>query len=102
MSDHPSESSGLKCGVLLASGISALLMALGYYFVASELATLGSAIFIAVPFVAGLTIGLLVNNIKHIALSGLGGCVFTMSFFIVMGMEGIFCALMAAPQPSLR
>ena len=31
---------------------------------------LGSAIFIAVPFVAGLTIGLLVNNIKHIALSG--------------------------------
>lgn len=29
MSDHPSESSGLKCGVLLASGISALLMALG-------------------------------------------------------------------------
>ena len=74
----------------------------GYYFVASELATLSSAIFIAVPFVAGLTIGLLVNNIKHIALSGLGGCVFTMSFFIVMGMEGIFCALMAAPQPSLR
>ena len=49
------------------------------------------------PFVAGLTIGLLVNNIKHIALSGLGGCVFAMSFLIVMGMEGIFCALMAAP-----
>ncbi len=46
---------------------------------------------------AGLTIGLLVNNIKHIALSGLGGCVFAMSFLIVMGMEGIFCALMAAP-----
>ena len=36
MSDHPSESSGLKCGVLWASasGISALLMVLGYYFVA--------------------------------------------------------------------
>ena len=97
MSDHPSESSGLKCGVLWASGISALLMVLGYYFVASERTTLGSAIFIAVPFVAGLTIGLLVNNIKHIALSGLGGCVFAMSFLIVMGMEGIFCALMAAP-----
>ena len=46
---------------------------------------------------AGLTIGLLVNNIKHIALSGLVGCVFAMSFLIVMGMEGIFCALMAAP-----
>ncbi len=54
------------------------------------------------PFVADLTIGLLVNNIKHIALSGLGGCVFTMSFFIDMGMEGIFYALMAAPQPLLR
>ena len=97
MSDHPSESSGLKCGVLWASGISALLMVLGYYFVVSEPTTLGSTIFIAVPFVAGLTIGLLVNNIKHIALSGLGGCVFAMSFLIVMGMEGIFCALMAAP-----
>ena len=46
---------------------------------------------------AGLTIGLLVNNIKHITLSGLCGCVFAMSFLIVMGMEGIFCALMAAP-----
>ena len=34
MSDHPSESSGLKCGVLWASGISALLIVLGYYFVA--------------------------------------------------------------------
>ena len=60
-------------------------MVLGYYFVASECTTLGSAIFIAVPFAAGLTIGLLVNNIKHIALSGLGGCVFAMSFLIVMG-----------------
>ncbi len=97
MSDHPSESSGLKCGVLWASGISAVLMVLGYYFVASERTTLGSAIFIAVPFVAGLTIGFLVNNIKHIALSGLGGCVFAMSFLLVMGLEGIFCALMAAP-----
>ena len=87
MSDHPSESSSLKCGVLWASDISALLMVLGYYFVASERTTRGSAIFIAVPFVAGLTIGLLVNNIKHIALSGLGGCVFAMSFLIVMGME---------------
>ena len=29
MSDHPSESSGLKCGVLWAGGISALLMVLG-------------------------------------------------------------------------
>ena len=60
-------------------------MVLGYYFVASERTTLGSAIFIAVPFAAGLTIGLLVNNIKHIALGGLGGCVFAMSFLIVMG-----------------
>ena len=97
MSDHPSESSSLKCGVLWASDISALLMVLGYYFVPSELTTLGSAIFIAVPFVASLTIVLLVNNIKHIALSGQGGCVFAMSFLIVIGMEGIFCAFMAAP-----
>ena len=44
MSDHPSESSGLKCGALWASGISALLMVLGYYFVASEPTTLGSTI----------------------------------------------------------
>ena len=34
MSDRSGESSGLKCGVLWASGISALLMVLGYYFVA--------------------------------------------------------------------
>ncbi len=34
MSDDLCESSGLKCGVLWASGISALLMVLGYYFVA--------------------------------------------------------------------
>ena len=73
MSDHPSESSGLKCGVLWASGISALLMVLGYYFVGSERTTLGSAIFIAVPFAADPTIGLLVNNIKHTTLSGLCG-----------------------------
>ena len=44
MSDHPSESSGLKCGVLWASGFSALLMVLGYYFVASERPTLGPTI----------------------------------------------------------
>tara|TARA_Y100001954_G_C15463664_1_gene432112 strand:- start:110 stop:256 length:147 start_codon:yes stop_codon:yes gene_type:complete len=48
-------------------------MVLGYYFVASERTTLGSAIFIAVPFAADPTIGLLVNNIKHTTLSGLCG-----------------------------
>ena len=35
MSERSGESSGLKCGVLWASGFSALLMVLGYYFVAS-------------------------------------------------------------------
>ena len=54
MSERSGESRGLKCGVLWASGISALLMVLGYYFVGSERTTLGSAIFIVVPFVAGL------------------------------------------------
>ena len=55
------------------------------------------AIFIAVPFVAGLTIGVLVNNIKHIALCGLSGCLFALSILVVIGLEGILCALMAAP-----
>ena len=73
MSERSGESRGLKCGVLWASGISALLMVLGYYLVASERTTLGSAIFIAVPFAADPTIGLLVNNIKHTTLSGLCG-----------------------------
>ena len=45
----------------------------------------------------GLTIGVLVNNIKHIALCGLSGCLLALSILVVMGLEGILCALMAAP-----
>ncbi len=97
MSDHPAESRGLKYGLLLATVLSAGLLLLGYYFFALGREALGTAIFVGVPFVAGLTIGILVNNIKHIALCGLGGCVFALSFLLVMGFEGIFCALMAAP-----
>ena len=58
---------------------------------------LGSAIFIAFPFVAGLTVGVLVNNIKHIALCGLSVCLLALSILVVMGLEGMLCALMAAP-----
>ena len=58
---------------------------------------LGSAIFIAFPFVVGLTIGVLVNNIKHIALCGLSVCLLALSILVVMGLEGMLCALMAAP-----
>lgn len=97
MSTQAADSSGLKRGLLWATIVSAGLLLLGYYFFALDRESLGTAIFIAVPFVAGLTIGILVDNIKHIALSGLGGCVFAMSFLLVMGLEGIFCALMAAP-----
>ena len=86
-----------KRGLLWATGLSAALLLLGYYCVALDRATLGSAIFIAVPFVASLTIGVLVNNIKHIALCGLSGCLFALSILFGMGLEGILCALMAAP-----
>ena len=58
---------------------------------------LGSAIFIAVSFVAGLTIGVLGNYIKHIALCGLSGCLLALSILVVMGLEGMLCTLMAAP-----
>ena len=58
---------------------------------------LGSSIFISVPFVVGLTIGVLGNYIKHIALCGLSVCLLALSILVVMGLEGMLCTLVAAP-----
>src|SRR5689334_15673524 len=80
---------------LLGTVVGSAFLLGGYLLVVGKHDSYAVVMFLLVPFVSGFAIAAVTRDSVLVAACCMTTCIFTFAFFIVVGLEGYICCIMA-------
>jgi F0F1-type ATP synthase assembly protein I len=82
---------------ILGTVVGSAFLLGGYLLVVGKHDSYAVVMFLLVPFVSGFAIAAVTRDSVLVAACCMTTCIFTFAFFIVVGLEGYICCIMALP-----